>query len=411
MATSIFRGNSLTTVAQVYKGTITSTTGADVYTATVTDDQGTTHAYSYTLTGSEGSVTAVGAAFIAGFNAAQDPYLRKLIASNAAGVISFTARTAGVPFSIALTGTGSWGSTGETTANVGPSDLAVAVNWTDGFPTSGDDLVGDARSPDMLYGLNLSSVDIGDFITEPGFSGDIGRIENGTLHRLRLHNSADALVLRGSSELVAIGIGSAAIPVLIEHEGNGSLGDPNIYLDGSAITNLTILSGHVAIAGWPGQSSAFTGIARLTSGTLQIGGPQSVVTVTGTTLYLASADATALLYNAPATIIASAGTVIDHATDTITLADIGEKATLRMTAAATVTTLKLAGTLDLSQGTGSVTVTNPIQMTSKAKILDPNKRLATGTQWTIAGGDLATSASSDQPRLLLGPSRTYSLIS
>lgn len=411
MATSIYRGNSLTTVKQVHKGTITSTTGGHTYISTITDDQGVTHADTYTLTGSEGSVTAVGNAVVASFNANPDPYLRKIVASNNAGVISFTARTAGVPFSIALTGTGSWGSTGETTANVGTSDLGVAVNWTDGYPTSGDDLVADARSPDMLYGLNLSGVDIGDFITDAGFNGDIGRIENGTLHRLRLHNSTDALVLRGSSELVAIGIGSAAIPVLIEHEGNGSLGDPNIYLDGSAITNLTILSGHVAIAGWPGQSSTFTGIARLTSGTLQIGGPQSAVTVTGTTLYVASSDATAMLYNAPATIIASAGQVIDHATDTITLADIGEKATLRMTAAATVTTLKLAGTLDLSQGAGTVTITNPIQMTSKAKILDPNKRLATGTQWTVSGGDMASTGSSDQPRLLLGPSRTYSLIS
>ena len=409
MALNRYRGNSLTTVAQAYRGTITSTTGAHTYISTVTDDQGVTHADTYTLTGSEGTVTAVGDAVVASFNANPDPYLRKLIATNNAGVITFTARTAGEPFSIALTGTGSWGSAAEFTANVGESDLGVATNWTDGYPTSSDDLVCDETSPDLLYSLNVSAVAITSFHTTPRFSGDIGRTFAGQLHRLRI--DPDTITIRGSSEFIAIGIGSAAIPITVEHDRGASLDAPAVWLDGSAVTNLNVLDGNVAFAGWAGQSGTITGTITVTDdATLLLGGPLSTLTLTGAVLVASGTSETLAYQSVPTMRLNEKATVIDRSTATVTLAEVGELATLRVEAAKTITDLTLNGTLDLSIGSGAVTVTNTIVMTAKAKIIDPHRRLAANTTWQVLGGTVGRNGQS-APALDFGTNRTFRLIS
>jgi hypothetical protein len=236
-------------VAQVWKATITTTTNGHTYTVTITDDNGDTAAITYTVANPpDTTVTLVAEGFIAAWNASLNPLIAKFTATNSAGQVILTADSAGRPFSLAASGTGTWSGDGNTTTPVSNNDYGQASNWTtDAVPTTGDDPVITGGSVGLLYGLNQSGVAVNAFVVEDSFTGQVGRIENGVLHYLRI--DPDSFEYRGRSSLAAFDLGSAAIAVLLAGTGAPSAPGRNaLYLKGSALTTATILSGNVGLA-------------------------------------------------------------------------------------------------------------------------------------------------------------------
>jgi hypothetical protein len=151
-------------VAQVWKGTITTTTTGHIYTITLTDESGNTVAISYTVLVTDTTTTLVATGFITAWNASTDPRIAALTATQSSGQVILTADSAGIPFSAAASGTGTWSGTGNTQANAGPNDAGTAANYSGGaVPVTGDDLTIDGRgyggsTYTILYSLNQSGV-------------------------------------------------------------------------------------------------------------------------------------------------------------------------------------------------------------------------------------------------------------
>lgn len=172
MATKYWIGNS-TAVAQVASGTIDS---VDATPANNT----------FTVTIGGVAISAVGDTDVAttatnlraSLNASTHPYFSTITWSGAAGTITGTADTAGVPFTAALTetgaGTGSVTDFSDTTASTGPCHWDDADNWNGGTaPVAADNLVIENSSGNICYGLN-DTTDYGDVKIKKSFTGKIG---------------------------------------------------------------------------------------------------------------------------------------------------------------------------------------------------------------------------------------------
>jgi hypothetical protein len=161
MAAPYWKGGAVA-VAQVWKGTITTTTNGHTYTVTLTDMDGSTVAITYTVVNPpDTTVTLVATGFINAWNASTDTRIAGITATQSAGQVILTADSAGVPFSVATSGSGTWTGTGNTTASAGPNDWGIAPNWSTGaVPVSTDDVTIDGRgsASSILYGLNQSGV-------------------------------------------------------------------------------------------------------------------------------------------------------------------------------------------------------------------------------------------------------------
>ncbi len=260
MATNRWLNRTSTEVAQVWKGTVTTTTNAHTYILTLTLDDGTTAAITYAVANPpDTTVTLVAAGIIAAWNASTHPAISRITATQDAGQVILTADTAGVPFSVAATGTGTWSGTGNTTANVGIYDYGTARNWSlNAVPISTDNVVisGPASGGECLaikYGLNQSSVAINAFNVTRDYTADIGRFEDGTGYYLRV--DPDSMDYRGASQLALIDIGSANIPPQIEVYGQASTGKHALYIKGSNISTLEVKKGNVGVAMLTGDTA------------------------------------------------------------------------------------------------------------------------------------------------------------
>ncbi|MCK4340298.1 MAG: hypothetical protein KAY37_01070 [Phycisphaerae bacterium] len=306
MAINIWRGVT-SAVAQVSTATPATVEVGDIFTLTITDDLGNTASVNFTATAA--TVANVTAGLTAAWNASVDPLLVEITAGDDTTHVTLTADTAGAPFALSSSTTDGGGNDTQTltvatsTANKGPNDYGVAENWSLGAaPVATNDVVVPAGAPPILYGLNQSSVAIGDFIVEAGFGGNIGRFANGRLYDLRI--DPDSLDIKGSGGLVAIDVGSAAIAVALDHSGSPTaVGRQVVYLQGSALTTIEQKNGTVGLATYAGQSATVTSGFDVTGGTLYI---DADVTVSGTTLRIAGG----------ASVYASAAipTVLNHGT-------------------------------------------------------------------------------------------------
>lgn len=104
MATNIYMGSTVA-VAQIDTATPANVVIDDVFTLTLTDDLDNTAAVSFTATAA--TVANVTAGLTAAWNASTDPLLTGITASDSTTHVTLTADTAGVPFSVAATCTGS----------------------------------------------------------------------------------------------------------------------------------------------------------------------------------------------------------------------------------------------------------------------------------------------------------------
>jgi hypothetical protein len=153
----------------------------DIFIVTLAAEDGTTQAIS-TVAGS--TVAATVATTIKNALAASTLSLFYAITWTASTVyVIGTAKTAGIPFSCAATTTetGGGGADGQTftraatTANAGPNDWNIALNWSGStVPINADDVYVDEGTADILYGLNQSAVALDELHVSQLYTGKIG---------------------------------------------------------------------------------------------------------------------------------------------------------------------------------------------------------------------------------------------
>lgn len=395
MANNAFRHPANTAVAQVWKGTITTTTNGHTYIVTLTLDNGDTAAITYTVVNPpDTTVTLVATGFITAWNASTNPTIAGITATQSAGQIILTSDTAGVPFSAAATGTGTWSGTGNTTSNVGNNDFSTARNWQlDAVPIATNDVLFEAATSNVsvTYGLNQSSVAIAALRVFPGCSSSIGRFENGLGFYYR--SDPDLFRYEGSGSLAMFDIGSANIDAYINATGTpGVTGRNTVYIKGSNIATLTVVKGSVGIAALDADTAT---VATLKIGYVTTQASDAAVTVgSGVTLTtLDQGGGTCTLKCAATTVTCGAtstlttegsgalttlhvyGTCYSNSTGTITTANVYDGGILDLTrvrSARTITTVNVhkGGTLKIgtwvtltnkiapgSNGVGSFTVT------------------------------------------------------
>ncbi len=353
MADNNWRQPSYTATAQVWQGTVGSNTNTHTFTLTVTDDDGETGAVTTTADGVL-TTTQLAAALVAAWNASTNPLLTKITASNVGAVVSLTADTAGVPFSVAASGSGTWSGTGNTTENEGPYDYGTARNWqNDAKPAATENVVVGVGTVDLLYSLNQSSVALGDFRVEKGCKSKIGRFENGLPHYLRI--DPDLFRCEYSGQRALFDIGSAAISPYIWADGSPELtGRYVVGIKGSAISTLEIAKGSVSIAQFLADTATITTL-RIGYDTTQASDANVLIGAgtTLTTLDMAGGVCKALCGFTTGNILAGA-TLTTEGSGTITT--LNAYGTVYPNSSGTITTLNAYGTVDFTKDRRARTV-------------------------------------------------------
>lgn len=391
MAKIRFTGNAINR-KQVDTYTIASpAAGSSVYTITCNGK-----AFSYTAGSAVAATEAT--ALVAAFNA-QTNILELLdaIADDDSASVTFTARDEGVPFtfSYGVTGGGTFnGST--TTTNSGKSVFDLADNWSATINAS-DDLFLDKPDVDIFYRLDQLSTALTSFTIDMAYNGQLG---------LPFQNGADYPEYRANycklnCPLIIIGIGTgqgpsrayiwtnagAATAVYVYNTGSSLDDYPAVMLKhtsggSNSFSLVRVVEGSVGIALLADETSTVT--------LLQVGDVNTNPTVrcgigcdvTGLTISSGTVD----MVTSPTgtTNITGGATVTINKGGTATLMEVID-GTLYLGGAGnfTITNLTIGenGTLDLSYGYGTVTVTNAIKLHKGFTIIDPLNRLASSTQF------------------------------
>lgn len=336
MANNTWRHPDNTQVQQVKTIVITadSTDNDEVWTLTLTNDDGSTETVSYTEDGSP-TVAEIAQGLASAWNLSLQPHIAKITALyTSGGTFTLTADEAGVPFTVALADTGD-GTHAETatTANVGNNDANTAANWElNAAPASTNDLIFNAGSVSLKYGLDQSAAAIADFRVFPGCSSQFGRFDNGKAHYLKL--DPDLFRYEGSGSLAMFDIGSANIDCYVSATGQPTAGRHAVYLKGSNIATAYIVRGNVGIAPLDADSA--------TVATVQVGYVNSQQT-----------DARVTIGNVTLTTLNQLGGWVELRCAATTVNN-GVNSTLETTGSAAITTLTANGTAVLDS-TGTIT--------------------------------------------------------
>lgn len=188
---TVWQGGASKT-SQVNTGTIAGTWAtSETITTTLDDENGGEESVVTTVTGGSPSVENVRDQHLADLQAETTKTLFTRITWTSSGTDKIVATAhsnwSGVPFVIAGSETSTSGtfSYASTTANSGPNDLGTAANWSNGVPVDDDDAdilphptevdaLGFPLSYSMLYGLNMSSVDLEALRVAQAFRGTVG---------------------------------------------------------------------------------------------------------------------------------------------------------------------------------------------------------------------------------------------
>ena len=376
MAIRTWKGGS-TAVAQVWKGTITTTTAGHTYIVTLTDlnQASTTVVFTYTLVAGDTTTTIGAASFIAAWNNSTAALVSAITATQSAGQVILTADTAGSPFSAATSGTGTWSGTGNTTESNGPYDWNIPANWVENVvPVATNDVIIQSSNK-ILYSLDQSAVALGK-ITWSGFTGTTGTAN------LPLIVSVTAFLFNASG-VAYVNIGSSAIAPRITGTASGGTGTYGLYLTGSAISTLTNEGGSVGVAVSLGQISTITTADNRSNGTMFLGVGTTLTTYNQT-------SGTGIVECAATTVSADTGTLTINGVGAITTLNNGNAiggATVYPNSSGTITTLNAkGGTTDFTKSRTTRTVTTLNLYNGAAVVRDP----AILTVTTLTQSDAST---------------------
>lgn len=339
MASKTWVGGT-TAVAQVDTYTNSNVGGGtETWTWTVTGEDGTTATATFVDDGSP-TTAELYTGLVAAWNNSKHPYFTPVTAAGSTPVITLTADTAGTPFYVTLTASGTGAYTkASTTPNVGPYDWNTAANWVEGVAPIATNHVRITGSNKIIYGLRQGSVAINGFTVDPTYTGIIGGPGKPLVIDPDIFNFA-------GTGISYIDIGSAAIAVSVTATATPSTGAAGLYLLGSGITTLDVKGGTVAVATVSGETATITTAQCSGSATLYLG--------SGTTLTTAHlVSGTMYLICAATTVNLESGTFYSSGTGAVTTMTCGSAIggpTAYLSSTGTVTTLHgRGGSVDMTK--------------------------------------------------------------
>jgi hypothetical protein len=354
------------------------------------------HTFITTINGKSITVTANGtdtAAQIASaiqelLSASTIPEFQEVTWTVDSATITGTAATAGVPFTVSKSGTGTYTLTTVTNSS-GPNDASITGNWSQGtLPAATEDVLIDVPV-DILYGLeSIAAAAYASFRVKASFTGRLGLPyfnETGYVeYRTRFWPIDNAVP-------VAIGEGDGAGPVrvnlahttamavTVHKTGDRELAStPVVNLKSATSGTLDVVSGDVGLAADDDTTACTVTTATINeTATLTVGKGATVTTLDndggdalgyGTITTLNSTVGNTTLFVAPTTITADGGTVYVRYTGTTT------------TVTARGQGPQASPAIDCSLDSRARTWTN-LSFTGGAALNDPDKT----TTWTNAG--------------------------
>jgi len=291
MATLQFRGDAVA-VAQVTTATPANVEVGDQFILTINGKQ-----VSYTAAAA--TVADVVAGLAAAVEASEIPEFTEITATDTGTEVTFTADTAGKPFTVTGSTVNGGGSDTQTltiattTASAGPNHWDTAANWSTGaVPANGDDVYIEDSDVSILYGLDQSSVTLDSLHVAAGYTGQIGLPRTCTDGSTEYAEYRDRFLAIGASEIqigggsgtgsgrIQIDTGSAAADVTVCHTAS-SVEDnlPAVLWKGTHGSNtLNVHDGSVGAAVLGGETATLATL-RHAGGDVGIGSGATLTTV------------------------------------------------------------------------------------------------------------------------------------
>lgn len=354
--------------------------------------------------------------------------------NSTSNVLTLTARTEGVNFTVTLRPYESDGTTPATdmtiegsnaattgtagVANSSPNDGSVAANWSGGTaPANNDTIIFANNAIDLLDGLDFSSINLSVTVRQ-SYTGKIGRpvTNSGGYPEYRLtHLTVGAddtdpqyiTIGQGvgaGSGRVKINVGGSTSHVVIHNAGTpADAGMPAVQIKGGdSSSTFTAAKGIVGLAIGPYDIAA-AAEETASFGSLSVGyvtnpsGDADIRCGSGVTLPVIDQSGGKLLVKAGATTITKTGgelTLDGGVTGTaVTVTTLNERGgTTYVTGVTTITTANLSnsGVLDYSRDMRTKAITNPVNVYGdKAKFIDPFKVTGSVVVDCEQGGALA----------------------
>lgn len=333
----------------------------DKFIATLTLEDGLTQIESVTAGGT--TVAAVCTAIYTQLSASTKSEFQKITwADNTTNVIG-TAKTAGVPFYIALSTTESGGGGADaqtftlatTTANSGPNDWNTALNWSGGaVPVDSDSaFILSTNDSDILYGLDQSGIALTLLRTEEGH-GQIGTLTAAL--RLDGCTKYEEGVARGDGSggttdvITNINFGASAVTGEIFSTANrGSSGKAPVQIKGTHANNAFTVRGSSIV----GFGTAVAGEST-TLLTLTVFDNAKAICGSGVTLGTLNPEGGSTTLSAAATTISfGSGAVTVTGSGNITTVNVGGSFT--WSSSGVITTLNGYGSAIITLRAGTVT--------------------------------------------------------
>lgn len=316
------------------------------------------------------------------------PEFSDIEATSAAAVLTLTAVTAGIPFTVTVSevtaGDGTLGSPVEATASTGPDFWDNADNWAEGsVPVNSDDVVFDGDSGTVKHGLGQSAVTLTSLDIREGYEGEIGLPQINADSAANEYPEYRATELAISSTTVTIDASNSG-PIRLDFGSNLATvnchntgpvqgdGTPNVTFKGSHASNVANINrGSVGIAYLPGDTATVL--------TLRIGfvenpaGDANVIVGTGVTLTTIDQSGGVLETDSAATTLSQTdgdSTLLSGAHTTLNID--GGACHYRSTGTITTANVGGGGDLDFSRDQRGRTVTN-CNVYAGATVRDPQK--------------------------------------
>jgi hypothetical protein len=401
------------TIAQVDTLTVASSTNAQTFIATINGKS-----YTYVAGGAE-TTTTIATALLALLKASKEGEFLEITWTSAAAVITGTAKTAGVPFTLTSGGTGTL-THAVATANSSPNDVNNAANWSNAaVPANGDTVYADNTNVSLLWNLgSLSGVTVTARFIAQSFTGQIGLPEinaNGTPYeeyRPRYWKMGVTTDTIGSgpgsgSSFMKLDYSTIQTACTVLNTGGGTAPNEALEILGTHVSNtFTVLGGSVSLAPLGGGAAK---AATLTLSTAAGGNPQ-VRCGAGVTLTTIVNEGGQLQISSAATTItvSNGGTLVRYGTGAVTtlnLIPLQGGAACQDFGTGTVSTLNsYGGAYDRSGTSAGLTVTNA-NIYPGTVINDPWGSITWSNAWTFAGG-----ADFSNCTIATGPNRTVLVV-
>jgi len=389
MATLKWRGDA-PAVAQVDSYTVGGTVEADDVFKHVVSNK------TLSVTAGSTNTTTVATTIAAAWNALSSTAYPEFAEATAAGngaAVTFTADTAGKPFTCAYSTTEANGGAADdqtysgstTTANAGPNVWSTAANWTGGSAPANNDTVWIENSTvSLLYGLAQSSITLTALNIPNSFTGTVGLPERngGGYYEYRdgyLAISATTVNIGDGpgtgSGRIKLDTGSNATTVNVYGSGSPlERGRKAVLLKGTHASNvLNVTQGSVGVCTLAGETGQFATV-RVGYETQQDSDADVELGAGLTLATLTMSGGKVSLANGGTTVTQEGGTLTIEGGAITTLTIRG--GTCIVKGAGTITTAKVSGSgvLDFSQDLRAKTVTNPVELYGdQCRFVDPHQ--------------------------------------